>query len=80
MTTNYLTENQMETLMTECRSLRKGHKLQVNRKPYTVIVDGEHHYFSTTTSLRNFLTSCTFPENFRTFRNFDKGVTINLDL
>jgi hypothetical protein len=79
MTTTYLTESQMENLMTECRNLRKGHKLQGNRKPYTVIVDGEHHYFSTTTSLSKFLSCCIFPENFRTFRNFDKGVTINLD-
>ena len=79
MTTTYLTESQMENLMTECRNLRKDHKLQGNRKPYTVIVDGEHHYFSATTSLRKFLVDCVFPENFRTFRNSDKGVTINLD-
>jgi hypothetical protein len=80
MRPTYLTESQMENLMTECRNLCKGHTLQGNRKPYTVIVDGEHHYFSTTTKLSKFLSCCIFPENFRTFRNFDKGVTINLDL
>lgn len=79
MTTTYLTEGQMENLMTECRDLRKGHKLQGNRKPYTVIVDGEHHCFSAVTSLRKFLADCVFPENFCTFRNADKGVTIDLD-
>ena len=79
MKTTYLTESQMENLMTQVRELRKGHKLQGSRKPYTVIVDGGHHYFSTTTSLSKFLSCCVVPENFRTFRNFDKGVTINLD-
>jgi hypothetical protein len=79
MTTTYLTESQMENLITECRNLRKGHKLQDGRRPYTVIVDGEHHYFSTTTTLRKFLSCCVLPENFRIFRNADKGVTINLD-
>lgn len=79
MITNYITESQMRDLITECKNLRKGHKLLGNRKPYTVIVDGHHHYFLTATSLRRFLSDCTFPENFRTFRNFDKGVTINLD-
>lgn len=79
MTTTFLTEAQMDELMTKCRELRKGHKLNPARKPYTVIADGNHYEFSTTTTLRKFLTSCTFPENFRTFRNFDKGVTINLD-
>jgi hypothetical protein len=75
----YLTESQMENLITECQNLRKGHKLQGNRKPYTVIVDDEHYHFSTTTSLRKFLSDCKFPTDFRTFRNFDKGVTIKLD-
>jgi hypothetical protein len=79
MTTTYLTESQMENLMTECRNLRKGHKLSLGRRPYTVIVDGEHYHFSTTASLRKFLSCCVFPEDFRTFRNADKGVTINLD-
>jgi hypothetical protein len=79
MTTTYLTESQMENLMTQVRELRKGHKLQGDSKPYTVIVDDEHHHFSTTTTLRKFLSCCVFPDNFRTFRNFYKGVTINLD-
>lgn len=78
MTTTYLTESQMENLMTQVRELRKGH-LSLGRRPYTVIVDGEHYHFSTTASLRKFLPCCVFPEKFRTFRNFDKGVTINLD-
>jgi hypothetical protein len=79
MIATYLTESQMDELMIQVRELRKGHKIVGNRKPYTVIVDDEHHHFSTTTTLRKFISCCTFPENFRTFRNFDKGVTINLD-
>lgn len=75
----YLTEIQMEKLMTECRNLRKGHKLTGNRAQFTVIADSQHYYFKSIKSLRNFLSCCIFPENFRTFRNFDKGVTINID-
>ena len=70
----------MEKLMTECKALRKNQALQKHCKPYTVIVDCDYHYFSTITTLKGFLCDCTFPENFRTFRNAYKGVTINLDL
>jgi hypothetical protein len=77
--TNYLTETQMDELISKCKDLRKGHKLNPARKAYTVIADSNHYEFSTVTTLRKFLSACMFPANFRTFRNFDKGVTINLD-
>jgi|LakMenEpi03Aug12_release.lakeMendotaPanAssembly.Ray.scaffolds.fasta_scaffold05728_20 hypothetical protein len=79
MATTYLTEPQMDQLIIQVQRLRKGHKLNSLRKRYTVIVDDAHHYFRSTTTLRKFLNSCVFPENFRIFRNFDKGVSINLD-
>lgn len=79
MNTTYPTESQLEEICATARSLRRGHKLQGNRKPYTVIVDDEHHYFSTTTTLLKFLSGCFIPQDLRIFRNFDKGVTINLD-
>jgi len=79
MTTAYLTESQMTALIDQCRAIRKGYILNPARKPYTVIVDGKHYGFATTTALRKFLESCTVPENYRVFRNADKGATINLD-
>lgn len=79
MATTYLTQPQMDQLMIKVRQLRKGHALHSLRKRYTVIVDDQQHCFSTTTTLRKFLSCCVFPENFKTFRNFDKGITINLD-
>lgn len=79
MIATYLTKSEMQSLMIKCRALRSGHKLAVGANRYTVIVDGKYHNFNTTTSLGKFLSSCLFPKNFRVFRNFDKGVTINLD-
>jgi hypothetical protein len=78
-TCTYLTSDQMDKLIYDCKELRKGHKLIGNRKNFTVIVDEEHHEIATEKALRNFLSVCVFPKNFRFFRNADKGVTINLD-
>jgi hypothetical protein len=76
---NYLTETQMDSLIQRCRDLRKGHKLHPLRKAFTVIADGQHIEIVTTTRLRKFLSFFMFPEEYKVFRNFDKGVTINLD-
>lgn len=75
----YLTEIQMSALINEAKSIRKGHKLHPSRKPYTVIVDGQHYPFASTVSLHRFLNDCSMPEKINMFRNSDKGVTINLD-
>jgi hypothetical protein len=75
----YLTETQMAALISEAKSLRKGHKLNAARDPYTVIVDGQHHPFASTVSLHRFLNDCSMPEKINMFRNADKGVTIMLD-
>ena len=75
----YLTETQMAALIREAKSLRKGHKLNNARDPYTVIVDGQHHPLASTVSLQRFLNDCSMPEKINMFRNADKGVTIMLD-
>lgn len=75
----YLTQTQMADLISNAKSLRKGHKLHVSRKPYTVIVDGQHYPFASTVSLHRFLNDCSMPEKINMFRNADKGVTIILD-
>jgi hypothetical protein len=79
MPTNYLTETQMDSLIQQCRDLRKGHKLHPLRKAFTVIVDDQHVEIATTTRLRKFLSCVMFPQKYRVFRNMDKGVTINLE-
>lgn len=79
MTSNYLTDSEMDDLISKCKELRKGHKLIGSRTPYTVIVDEGHYYIRNSNSLRKFLSGCTFPSDYRVFRNFDKGVTIKIN-
>ncbi len=75
----YLTEAQMDMLIEQVRGLRVGHRLAAFAKAYLVKVDGKHHWFKNIVSLRKFLVSCTFPPNYRWFRNMDNGITIDLD-
>ena len=77
----YLSPPQMDMLLDRVQDLRKGHTLHPGAKaPYLVRVDGEWHNFKTIKSLRKFLEHCTFPHAYRVFRNFDKGVTIDIDI
>lgn len=77
----FLTGEQQATLVDNCRKLRIGHKLHAGAKaPYLVIVDGSYHWIRSVASLAKFLSGCTIPLQVQWFRNFDKGVTINLDV
>lgn len=76
----YLTPEAMVALIGKAKSLRRGHKLDPHADAtYKVLVDGEWHGFKTLPSLQRFLEACLFPDNYRVFRNFDKGVTVDLD-
>lgn len=76
----YLTEEAMTALLAKATSLRKGHVLNPNSDgAYQVFVDGGRRWFKTLPALKAFLEGCTFPKEYRVFRNFDKGVTVDLD-
>ncbi len=76
----FLTGDQTTILIDCCRRLRIGHQLHKGAKaPYLVKVDGSWHHIRNITSLAKFLSCCTIPLDVEWFRNFDKGITINLD-
>jgi hypothetical protein len=81
MLPDYLTDEAMTALMEKIKMLRKGQPLHPGAKaPYLAVVDNEYHWFKTIPSLRKFLEKCFFPPAYRVFRNFDKGVTVDLDV
>lgn len=69
----------MDELIASAKALRVGHKLAANWPAYLVIVDGESYHFRDVGTLRRFLSDCYISPDTKAFRNFCKGVTINLD-
>lgn len=76
----FLTDEQLDALMLRVKEERKGHKLHESAPaPYVVFVDGEVYQVKTLPALKKLLRVCHFPGAFDLFRNYDKGVTIDLD-
>lgn len=75
----YLTDSQMDNLISSAKALRVGHKLDAGWPAYIVMVDGGMHKFRDVGTLRKFLSDCYISPDTKAFRNFCKGVTINLD-
>jgi len=80
MTAKYLDAPELETLIAMAKGLRKGQKLNPHAKAqFVILVDGGYIFCKTEKTLRKELASCLFPPIFRTFRNADKGVSIDLN-
>jgi hypothetical protein len=79
--TRYLEEAELDHLVLEAKLLRKGRKLAAFTKaPYLVIVDGEYLWLRDVRALRRTLSSCYLNwTGVVPFRNYDNGVTFNLD-
>lgn len=74
-----LDEAELNRLVKVCKAVRQGHKLAIGAPLAYLRVDGETICIKTFAGIRRELSKCYFKrENFRLFRNADKGITIEL--
>jgi hypothetical protein len=76
----YLTTEEIEWIITKCKELTKGHKRDKGTPMIWVRVDGESHNVNSFHSLKSLIGCCYIKRSeLEMFRNFSKGITINLD-
>ena len=76
----YLTESEIEKIISQSKELRKGHKRSPGTPWFWVRVDGQSININRTNDLKSLLGTCYIVRSeFEMYRNFMKGITINLD-
>jgi hypothetical protein len=76
----YLTTEEIEWIITKSKELTKGHKRDKGTPWFWVRVDGQSININRTNDLKSLLGTCYIVRSeFEMFRNFMKGITINLD-
>lgn len=80
ITPGYLTIEEIEWIIGKCKELTKGHKRAIGTPMIWVRVDEESYNVNSYHVLRSLIGCCYIKRSeFEMFRNFDKGITINLD-
>jgi len=76
----YLTTEEIEWIITKSKELTKGHKRDKGTPMIWVRVDGESHNVNSFHALKTLIGCCYIKRSeLEMFRNFNKGITINLD-
>ena len=76
----YLTTDEIEWIITKSKELIKGYKRDKGTPMIWVRVDGESHNVNSYHVLKSLVGCCYINRaDFEMFRNFNKGITINLD-
>jgi hypothetical protein len=75
-----LRPEEIDTLIDAAKQLRKGHKLNpLSRGAYVLLIDEENVFAKSEQRLRRELSCCSFRRVTRIFRNYDNGVTFDLE-
>ena len=76
----YLSTDEIEWVIAKAKDLTKGHKRDKGAPMIWVRVDGESHNVNSFHALKSLIGVCYIKRSeFEMFRNFNKGITINLD-
>jgi hypothetical protein len=76
----YLTTEEIEWIIAKSKELTKGRKRDKGTPMIWVRVDGESYNVNSFHALKSLIGTCYIKRSeFEMFRNFNKGITINLD-
>jgi hypothetical protein len=76
----YLTAEEIETIIADCKKLSKGQKRDAGTPMIWVRVDAQSFNINSYSALKSLIGACYInPSEFEMFRNFNKGVTIKLE-
>jgi hypothetical protein len=77
---SYLNEGELSRLIKVCKAIRQGQKLAIGAPLCYLRIDDECICLNSYAQIKSTLATCYIKrEDFRVFRNFDKGITISCD-